>query len=376
MRHRTSHPAPTLALAVGFVAALLGLVTAPAGATSRTVGAVYTLSNATAGNAVVVFARHADGSLSFSGTFPTTGAGTGESLGDQGALVLQGRRLLAVDAGSNEITAFRVGDGGLALQHLDTVPSGGVKPISVTLRGHLAYVLNAGDASHPGNVVGFRLRAGNLHMIPGSLRPLSADAVDPAQIQFTPDGRLLFVTEKATNLIDTYTVDEHGMASGPVTHPSSGTTPFGFAVRADRLFVSEAFGGAPDASALSSYRIGPGGSLSVSSASVPTTETAACWVVVTPDGDHAYVTNTGSASISGYRVHDDGRVRLLDADGVTATTGSTPIDLALAGGGRFLYSLDAGAHAISGFAVHDDGSLVPIGSATGLPVASVGLAAR
>lgn len=376
MRHHTFRRAPTAALVAGLAAALLGLATGPAGASNHAAGALYTLSNASEGNAVVVFARHPDGSLSFSGTFPTTGLGTGGALGDQGALVLQGRRLLAVDAGSNEISAFRVGDGGLGLQHLDTVASGGVLPISVTVSGHLAYVLNAGDASHPSNIVGFRLGAGNLHMFPGSARPLSADAVDPAQIQFTPDGRLLLVTEKATNLIDTYEVDETGMASGPVTHPSSGATPFGFAARADRLFVSEAFGAAPDASALSSYRIGPGGSLSTVSPSVPTTETAACWVVVTPDGDHAYVTNTGSSSISGYRIRDDGRIRLLDADGVTATTGSGPIDMAFAGGGHLLYSLDAGAHAISGFAVHDDGSLTPVASATGLPVAAVGLAAR
>ena len=45
-------------------------------------------------------------------------------------------------------------------------------------------------------------------------------------------------------------------------------------VDVDRLFVSEAFGGATDASALSSYRLGTAG-LGVLSPSVKTTETAA-----------------------------------------------------------------------------------------------------
>jgi 6-phosphogluconolactonase (cycloisomerase 2 family) len=98
--------------------------------------------------------------------------------------------------------------------------------------------------------------------------------------------------------------------------------------------------------------------------------------VVTKDGRFAYTTNTGSASISGYRIGHDGELSLLDADGVTGVTGAMPIDMALTRGSRFLYSLNSGDGTISGFRVQADGGLSPIGGASGLPAGANGLAAR
>jgi len=52
--------------------------------------------------------------------------------------------------------------------------------------------------------------------------------------------------------------------------------------------------------------------------------------VVTDDGGYAYIANAGSASITGYRINDDGSLALLNPDGITAATGgTTPVDLAL-----------------------------------------------
>ena len=169
---------------------------------------------------------------------------------------------------------------------------------------------------------------------------MSGAATDPAQIGFTPDGSVLVVTEKATNKIVTFAVDRHGVPSDARAQDSAGPTPFGFAFgKRDQLFVSEAFGGAENASATSSYDIDRNGVLTAISPSVGTNQTAACWVVVTPNGRFAYVTNTGSGSISGYSIDFDGMIELLDADGRTAVTGdgSAPIDLALTDSGRFLY---------------------------------------
>ena len=75
-------------------------------------GAVYVLTNQTA-NSVLVFTRAADGTLSFSGNFATGGAGAGtgaDPLGSQGSLVLDRghQRLFAVNAGSNDVSVFRV----------------------------------------------------------------------------------------------------------------------------------------------------------------------------------------------------------------------------------------------------------------------------
>jgi 6-phosphogluconolactonase (cycloisomerase 2 family) len=342
-------------------------------AQAATPGSIYVLSNSASANQVLAFERAADGSVGPMTAWSTGGTGTGGGLGSQGALAQSGRWLLAVNAGSDEVSVFRVGSGGLQL--VDRVASGGDMPISVTVDGGLAYVLNAGGA---GNITGFRLSPqGSLSPIAGSTQPLSGAGVGPAQVQFSPDGAMLVVTEKATNLITTYTVDAEGRASPPTSFPSSGATPFGFAFAGPRtIVVSEAFGGAPDASATSSYRLGAG-TLTTVSGSVATTETAACWTVLTKNRRYAYVTNTGSGSVTGYAVAEDGSLSLLDGDGVTGVTGagSSPIDAAVTNSG-FMYVLNAGAHTISAFRVRADGSLEPLAGAAGLPTGAVGLAAR
>ncbi len=339
-------------------------------------GAVYTMTNSPAGNSVLAFQRSADGTLAGAGSFSTGGTGTGAGLGNQGALALGNNRwLLVVNAGSDSVSVFRVEEDG-RLSLADVQPSGGDMPVSITVDRSLVYVLNAGA---PNNIAGFTLdAAGHLTPLPGSTRPLSAASSSPAQVQFSPDGNVLVVTEKATNKIVTYTVGSDGLASGPIVHNSVGATPFGFAFGLrDQLFVSEAFGGAADASAVSSYSVSAAGALQVISGSVPTTETAACWVVVTNDGRFVYTTNTGSGSISGYAAASDGVIQLLSADGRTGVTGagSGPIDMALSRNSRYGYVLNSGNQTISAFAVGADGSLAPIQTLGGLPAGLNGLAA-
>jgi 6-phosphogluconolactonase (cycloisomerase 2 family) len=343
------------------------------------VGAVYTMTNAADGNEIAIFTRAADGTLTPAGTIPTDGLGSGGGLGNQGALVLSesNRFLFAVNAGSNEISVFRVlRPQGLRL--VNVVPSGGEMPISLTVHRRLLYVLNEGGG---GNITGFRIRAnGQLTPISNSTRPLSGTEVDAAQIQLSPDGDLLVVTEKNTNLLATYTVGADGRASGPTLETSAGETPFGFAFGGrNRLYVSEAFGGAVDGSAISSYGVADDGDLNALDPSVGTTETAACWVVVTGNNRFVYTANTGSGSISGYRIAPDGNIRLLDDDGRTGVTGdgSSPIDLALGGNGRrFLYVLLAGTDSIAAFRIEANGSLAPLAGVEGLPDGANGLAAH
>ena len=97
-------------------------------------------------------------------------------------------------------------------------------------------------------------------------------------------------------------------------------------------------------------------------------------VVVTPDGHFAYVTNNGSASVSGYRIGQGGRLTLLNADGVTGRTGAGPIDLAFADAGM-LYTLDSDAHGISGFERGEDGGLTTVEVTAPLPVGANGMVA-
>lgn len=342
-------------------------------------GAVFVMTNDPSGNAVLAFERSVDGTLTPADSYATGGLGSGAGLGSQGSLVLSRnqRWLLVVNAGSNDISVFKVQQDRLKLAAVS--PSGGTLPISLTINRNLVYVLNNGGS---GNIAGFTMAAdGSLSALPGAKQPLSnggsGAAPGPAQISFSPDGRQLVVTEKASNLIVTYQVGADGLASPPVAYPSAGTTPFGFSFTQRRqLLVSEAFGGAADASAASSYSVS-NGVVQVISPSIPTNQTAACWLVVTQNGKFAYTTNAGSGSISGFHVEADGTLSLLNADGRTGDTGpgSAPLDAALSGDSHYLYVLARGARAIAVFEVAADGSLASLGQVA-IPVGAIGIAAR
>ncbi|MEZ4866048.1 MAG: beta-propeller fold lactonase family protein [Caldilineaceae bacterium] len=343
-------------------------------------GAVFVMTNANdsvRGNEVVMYSRAADGALTVTGRFPTGGQGLGAGLGSQGSLTLSdnGRWLFAVNGGSNEISVFAVYPIGLVLT--DKVASGGDLPTSLTVRRGLVYVLNAGD---PGNITGFKLnRAGKLTPLANSTRNLSNNgsgaAPAPAQLSFSPNGKVLIVTERSTNQIDTYTVDRQGRASGPIVHASSGATPFGFAFgKHDTLVVSEAGGGGLP-SAVSSYTLGDDGSLQLVSASVVTGEAAACWIVVTEGGKYAYSTNAGTASLSLFEVNNNSSLTLLNARSGETGDGTGPTDAAVSRNGRLIYALSPRSQTVIGFRVQANGALTLVGSFGGLPANAAGVAA-
>jgi 6-phosphogluconolactonase (cycloisomerase 2 family) len=343
-------------------------------------GAVYTMDNATNGNRILTFQRAADGSLSPAASFTTGGVGTGGGLGNQGGVILSpdGRWLFACNAASHDISVFLVTPHGLRLTH--KVGSRGRRPVSLTLHRNLLYVLNAGGgAGDKDNLSGFLFFLGRLHPLPNSTHPLSGDNTAPAQIEFSKGGDFLVVTEKATQNIDVFTLDDDGRVDSGKSFTAAAPTPFGFAFSPrGHLIVSEAVGGMPDASVVSSYDLSDDGNLSVISPAVPTTETAACWIVITRNSRFAYTSNTGSGTISGYALDRDGRLTLLDADGITGDTGagSGPIDMALSRGSRFLFSLNGGNGTLSAFRVNADGALTALPGVSGIPAGANGLAAR
>jgi hypothetical protein len=70
-------------------------------------------------------------------------------------------------------------------------------------------------------------------------------------------------------------------------------------------------------------------------------------------------------------------LNLLNSDGVTGITGtgSSPADMTLSAGSRFLY-IRNGNGTISAFQVKGDGSLNPLQGVSGLPAGATGLAGR
>lgn len=370
-----------LATTKGTIAALALSLLGTAGAVQAR-SAVYIATNDAGGNAVMVFNRNALGKLDETPTMvPTEGLGTGGGLGNQSGVLLSqdGRYLFVVNAGSDEISTFALNGNGLTL--VGNTPSGGQQPVSITQDRNLLYVLNAGGgAGGADNIAGFYLRNdGSLRAIPGSTQPLSADSTGPAQVGFTPDGSALVVTEKGTNTIDTYMIDFWGRAGFPLSQPAAGQTPFGFSFgKRGQLFVSEAYAGVPDGSVVSSYHVAEDGFLEDLSPNTATNETAACWVVISPDNRFAFASNTGSGTISVFSVGFDGSLDLLKEDGISATigAGTAPIDIGLSGDGRNLYVLNSGNASLSVFAVNPFGGVFPVQTITGLPAGSNGLMVR
>ena len=255
-----------LALTAALGGALVAGIPASASAAESRGTTVYTESNAVSGNAVLAY-HSAGGALTAAATYPTGGLGNGAGLGSQGAVTIAdgGRILLAVNAGSGTVTAFWIGEDG-TLSVASTASSGGQTPISVTVHDDLVYVLNAGDDT----ISGLRLHQGRLTAIGGSTRSLSAGAGGAAQVGFSPDGRRLVVTEKASNTLDTFVVGRDGLASAAASTASVGSTPFGFDFdgRGDAV-VSDAA-----SSAVTTYRLGSG--TAKEAAYFPDGQVAAC----------------------------------------------------------------------------------------------------
>src|ERR1700749_2984125 len=336
--------------------------------------AVYVQTNDATENEVIAFSRAEDGALAPLGRYSTGGRGTGSPhLASAGSVVLSGdsRWLLVVNAGSDELSLFAVHPEGLRLA--DRAGSGGDKPTSVAVSGTLGYVVNHGTPS----ISGFRLADGKLTALPDSTRPLSSADADPAQVLFTADGRALIATERGTNTISSYLIDERGYAQDPTTIKSSGQTPYGFGLTADGLLiVSEAFGGATGAAAASSYAVSGTGELTMVSGSVGDTRSEVCWVALSKDDRFAYVTNFGDGTVSSYEITADRSLRLRVPVAASAGQGEKGIsDEAISGYGRYIYAIHADAQKLCGWAVGQDGHLTPVGEFGGVPDTVAGLAA-
>ena len=294
---------------------------------------VYTLSNQVSANTVMDYQRASDGTLTFNASYATGGTGTGGGLGNQGAIALDedGEILLAINPGSNSISLFKIKENGLTLK--STVSSGGMRPVSITMEDDIVYVLNGGGT---GNISGFKLNNNSLTAIANSTRPLSSASSGAAQVSFVNEGKVLVVTERATNKIITYTVNEWGLPGIMHSINSSTATPFGFdAGKNGNIFVSEAAGGAAGASKLSSYHVNNNGSISLLTGSVGANQSAACWVVITNNGKYAYTTNTASNNLSNFGINKNTGAISVNA-AIAATTGMGPIDAALSNNSKYL----------------------------------------
>lgn len=332
---------------------------------------LYTESNESGMNTILIYQIRYNGSLQWSSKTASGGMGTGAPLGSQGALALSKNNgwLFAVNAGSNSVSSFKVNrDGGLTL--VCTKGSWGKSPNSLSVHDNMLYVLN----HESDNIHGFWVsNDGNLTDIDGSTKPLSSMGVDAPQISFTPDGNFVVVSEKATNIIGTFKINNSGAAGLGVFNPSVGNTPFGFDFSRDRyMIVSNAEMGAAGAGTGTSYMIGNNGKIKDINGARPNYQAAPCWVATAEYGRFAYMTNTATNNISSYYVAPWGGLYLVESD--AGETGTGPLDIVVAANNYYVYALNSGTHNVSGFYRKFFGRLGSLGTTEGLPMSATGLA--
>jgi 6-phosphogluconolactonase (cycloisomerase 2 family) len=393
-------------------------------------GAVYSLSNDPRRNTVVVFNRDAGGKLRPAGTYETGGTGSGSFEDAANALVLgdaQGeaapnnltdatRFLFATNAGSNTVSVFRVNEDDAAngkkdaLALVEVEPSGGEKPVSVTVNRGLVYVLNSGETVDgeittpnctTGNlpsITGFRVSdAGQLTPIPNSTRRLSGDPHSGcAQVSFSPDGRVLVVTERLAHdedptgpagdegVINTFVVNADGTPGTQRVTDATGQGPFGFTfTKGGALLTTEQFDGpmGPGRGAAAGYTLSASGMLAPAGPSVFNGGTDTCWFVVTDDGTYGYATSFFEGGrISLYRVGANGALTLADATADRGAAGTGASDMALSLASDYLYQLNSFEGTINAYRVGPGGGLTLVQTvhahAPSKLAAPMGLAAR
>ncbi len=302
-----------------------------------------------------------------------------------------------VNAGSGSITVFRVYAD--HLERLSVTPTGGSRPVSVTVSNGLLYVLNSGEVdrrlllgdggalencAHGGTptITGFRVSGtGALTPIPDSTRELSGPAESGcAQVGFAPDGESLVVSERVAEVEDgtagalvSFPVKEDGTLGEKSVIAPTGAGPFGFTFTRDGvLLTTEQNGGYtnPGGGGVAVYGV-EDGELTRVGETVADYQTDTCWIVVTHDQRFAFASSPfEGGAISAFSVAADGRLTLAhpsatSPDGVDVTDNVVEdgvTDLVLSQDGRYLYQLNSFLGQLYSFRVESDGRLTHLGT--------------
>lgn len=372
------------------------------------VGAVYagTNNNGPGGNWVVGFGRRADGTLVALDSYDTGGVGRAafapppprlnSLISEDSIIAVDDRHLLVVNAGTNDVTCFRI-NADFTLTRTDLEPSGGTSPISLAYRDGVVYVANADEdgtftapANQSGNITAMRLDTGT-----GQLTRIAGFSLSlrgrPADLEITPNGTHLIASslnagspqlpQPTAAEISTFRIQADGtLAATPagtgmstaLNNPAGRHLPNAigietyaaggrqFVIAAEARTVSSA--GIPSASfaalqtgSVSTWEIAADGTLlprtqdfllGPSTASGPT---QAGFLAFSPLYSAFWVATSAGATISGFGLQPDGTIARgeTQASGIAVDPASaTPlanadgyVDLAITSDGRWLYQL-------------------------------------
>lgn len=410
MYHLTKYP--TAALVVFLMVTTMGIDDLDARQPVRQFeGAVYAMSNRSDTNTVFAYGRRSDGTLELIGEFETGGPGTGplhppsldvndanDPLISADALRIStnGRYLLVTNALDHSVSSLRIRPG-FSLRLVDTIDTGGRFPNSIAENDGRVFVTNIGEVfddpdaspidSVEASVTGFRLdqRTGSLSPL-GVDEELSAPISRPSNIQFTPGGQVLVVSEINTGNFVSWVVANNGallerkVFSGNTLAPaldgsgdSVNANPLGFRIVPG---LNQSFIVATEAREAPTFATGSvsvytldevNGEIAVVSQGIeaPGQETT-CWLTFNDDYSLFFTANSRTNSLSAFRFDTaDGFAQLLQADEIVRVDenglpASAPIDIASSSDGRYLYQLFGRVGVVGTYAINDDGSLTLI----------------
>ncbi len=294
----------------------------------KDMGYVFTMTNSSTSNDLLVYSRDSNGDLSLQSTIATSGVGSGGGLGSQGALTLSTDKkfLFVVNAGDNSISSFNVAPNNVTLVGKYNLV--GQRPVSVEQRGNLVYVLNSAGATGAASVEGFTLNSstGALSPIANSSTQLSMNT-NAAQISFVYDN-VIVIAERATNLLTSYVLNYTVSNTGMITNISTLTNNQG----------------------------------------------GACWAVLNKAESIVYSTNAGSNTISSFNITSSGTLSATQI-AFNLGAGNGPNDAGLSSNGNYLYVLAAGSDKIYGYKVESNALTSVPGATMFVPGAAFGLAA-
>jgi 6-phosphogluconolactonase (cycloisomerase 2 family) len=283
---------------------------------------------------------------------PALSADPGPSARGQG-----GRLVYVTHAGTEDVTAFRVGRDGRARRVGDPVPTGtgsSPSPVMFAPDGRTAYVLNRGNNTVAAYRVGAR----------GELRLLgSAPTGDAFGLALAPDGSSLFAANQS-GTVSAFSINEDGTprpAGDPL--PTGFPLPQGLGVSPDGRFLYVGHGepdspGPREPDIIVRFAIGPKAALKPVGRPVQTNPSGA-QIVFTPDGRFAYIATTFDSVVDGFRVGHNGRLTPLPgspyasalfAEGAVITPDGRHLFVAGAGQG-------ATPGALAAYTINDDGTL-------------------
>lgn len=345
---------------------------------------VYTMTNQPTNEIVIYERNERTGELAYIKNVATGGAGfvfetpngvnaVDDPLASTGSLIVAGEGkqscLLAVNAGSNTVSSFKIGSAADQLALVSEEGSGGLYPVSITERDGLVYVLNAGGK---GSIVGFSLIGFTCQLTalgqgpteltrPGYNSPAPPYLITetPAQIGFTPKNEILvtikqvsggppdFDVSASLNLYEVSSSDGTIVALtqtnlDTLTRTQTGDLAFSFTFDSSGnvLLVEPALDGQLTNGVVSVIENVDSSGNSVTITSEATTEsTASCWIQYNPKSSCVYTTNNGGNNMSSFSLNDEGELKRVSNE---AGALNAPIDMIQSNDYNFLYALSTG----------------------------------